>query len=195
MDKTTGAGMEGHGERFIVIPPFNPQLSPPVLYALLPKLASRLLSLEEGALVFQVFIPRLPPPVLLPRRARFYAKLVNGYYHWRKVHWFSSFYSSTSRRRASPAHSVLYASLQCKLGSNSGRIAYFTQNWLIGYHHWRKIHWFFSFYSSTSGRRASPAYPVLYASLQCKLGSNSGGIAYFATKTGSGQQGALHIER
>ena len=29
----------------------------------------------------------------------------------------------------------------------------------------------------------SPAYPVLYASLQRKLGSNSAGIAYFATKT------------
>ena len=42
MDKTTGAGMEGHSERFIVIPPFNPQLSSPVLYALLPKLASGL---------------------------------------------------------------------------------------------------------------------------------------------------------
>ena len=29
----------------------------------------------------------------------------------------------------------------------------------------------------------SPAYPVLYASLQRKLGSNSAGIAYFAIKT------------
>ena len=52
--------------------------------------------------------------------------------HWRKVHRFFSFYSSTSGRRASPAYPVLYASLQCKLGSNSGRIAYFTQNWLMG---------------------------------------------------------------
>ena len=95
----------------------------------------------ERYIGFQVFISRLSPPVLQPRMARFYAKLVNGYHHWRKVYGFSSFYSSTS------------------------------------------------------GRRASPAYPVLYASLQCKLGSNSGRIAYFASKTGSGQQGALHIER
>ena len=37
----------------------------------------------------------------------------------------------------------------------------FTQNWVTDCGYMRKVHWFFSFYSSTSGRRACPAYPVL----------------------------------
>ena len=41
------------GGRYTGFSVFIPRLPPPVLYALLPKLASRLLSLEEGTLVFK----------------------------------------------------------------------------------------------------------------------------------------------
>ena len=120
---------------------------------------------------FQVFISRLSPPVLQPRRARFYAKLVNGVLPLAK---------------GTLVFKFLFLNFRLQFCNLAG--LGFTQNWLMGIIARGRYTGFQVFIP-----RLSP--PVLYASLQCKLGSNSGRIAYFATKTGSGQQGALHIER
>ena len=97
--------------------------------------------MAEGSLVFQFLFLDFRLQFCYLAMLGFTQNWVTDCGYMRKVHWFFSFYSSTSASS--------FATSQCSALRKTD---------LEGCGCMRKVHRFFSFNSSTSGRRACPAY-------------------------------------